>query len=79
MVKNQSQNNMTENKQHWLFFYGDGNNHDVNFARLPDPPPWREFKKIEESNQKIKDMAKERNRQREIDELNKKLRMERGM
>ena len=52
MVKNQSQNNMTENKQHWLFFYGDGNNHDVNFARLPDPPPWREFKKIEESELK---------------------------
>ena len=37
------------------------------------------FKKIEESNQKIKDKAIERNRQREIDELNKKLRMERGM
>ena len=36
------------------------------------------FKKIEESNQKIKDMAKERNRQREIDDLNKKLRMEQG-
>ena len=52
MVKNQSQNNMTENKQHWLFFYGDGNNHDVNFARLPEPPPWREFKKIEESELK---------------------------
>jgi hypothetical protein len=52
VVKNQSQNNMTENKQHWLFFYGDGNNHDVNFARLPDPPPWREFKKIEESELK---------------------------
>ena len=36
------------------------------------------FKKEEESNQKIKDMAKERNRQREIDDLNKKLRMEQG-
>ena len=36
------------------------------------------FKKIEESNQKIKDKAIERNRQREIDDLNKKLRMEQG-
>ena len=36
------------------------------------------FKKIEESNQKIKDKAMERNRQREIDDLNKKLRMEQG-
>ena len=31
------------------------------------------FKKIEESNQKIKEKAMERNRQREIDDLNKKL------
>ena len=36
------------------------------------------FKKIEESNQKIKDMAKERNRQREIDDLNEKLRKDLG-
>jgi len=36
------------------------------------------FKKIEESNQKIKEKAMERNRQREIDDLNKKLRMEQG-
>ena len=36
------------------------------------------FKKIEESNQKIRDMAKERNRQREIDDLNKRLRKEQG-
>ena len=36
------------------------------------------FKKEEESNQKIKDMARERNRQREIDDLNKKLRMDQG-
>ena len=36
------------------------------------------FKKIEESNQKIKNKAMERNRQREIDDLNKKLRMEQG-
>jgi len=36
------------------------------------------FKKIEESNQKIKDKAMERNRQREIEDLNKKLRMEQG-
>ena len=38
----------------------------------------RTFKKIEESNQKIKDRAMERNRQREIDDLNKKLRKEQG-
>ena len=36
------------------------------------------FKKEEASNQKIKDRAAERNRQREIDDLNKKLRMEQG-
>ena len=36
------------------------------------------FKKIEESNQKIKEKAMERNRQREIEDLNKKLRMEQG-
>ena len=36
------------------------------------------FKKIEESNQKIKEKAMERNRQIEIDDLNKKLRMEQG-
>ena len=36
------------------------------------------FQKEEASNQKIKDMAAERARQREIDELNKKLRMEQG-
>ena len=36
------------------------------------------FKKIEESNQKIKEKAMERNRQREIDDLNKKLRIEQG-
>ena len=48
MVKNQPQNNMTENQQRWLFFYGDGNRHDVNIADLPKPPPWREFQKIEE-------------------------------
>ena len=36
------------------------------------------FKKIEESNQKIKDKAMERNRQREIDDLNEKLRKDLG-
>ena len=36
------------------------------------------FKKEEASNQKIKDMAAERARQREIDDLNKKLRMDQG-
>jgi len=37
------------------------------------------FKKMEKSDQNIRDMAKQRNREREIEELNKKLRMERGM
>ena len=42
--------------------------------RYTDPGNFNDletFKKIEESNQKIKDRAMERNRQREIDDLNK--------
>ncbi|NEQ72137.1 MAG: MoxR family ATPase [Okeania sp. SIO2C9] len=49
MVKNQPQNNVTENQKNWLFFYGDGKSHDdVNIADLPDPPPWRKFKEIKQ-------------------------------
>ena len=45
MPKKQPKNNSTE-KPDWLFFYGDGQDHNVDIANLPPPPPWRQFKEI---------------------------------
>jgi MoxR-like ATPase len=34
--------------EEWRYFYGDGKEHpDVNFEKLPEPPPWRTFRNIE--------------------------------
>ena len=59
MVKIYPQNNMMENQQAWLFFYGDGNTHDVNIADLPDPPPWRKFQEIEKDSELKKQLEKD--------------------
>ncbi|MDE5067800.1 MAG: AAA family ATPase, partial [Trichodesmium sp. St4_bin8_1] len=59
MVKIYPQNNMMENQQAWLFFYGDGNTHDVNIADLPEPPPWRKFQEIEKDSELKKQLEKD--------------------
>lgn len=65
MTEHQTENNSPNNKD-WYLFYGDGQDHHINFKeKLKSPPPWRKFLEIQQEDlpaiqerwQKIKQLA----------------------